>query len=170
MRDTDTTHDASTSGLTTDDLAHPKTDTFREDTSTRDEAPAYPGEATPLPGATEEAPEEAPAEPAEEPAAAEEPPTAAAPEQGPPLIAPEEAESYRDRWQEIQGTFVDDPRDSVRAADALVADVIQSLAANFADHKKELESQWSRGEEIETEGLRVALQRYRTFFNRLLHA
>ncbi|WP_351225468.1 hypothetical protein [Streptomyces sp. NPDC002133] len=175
MRDTDTTHDASTSGLTTDDLAHPKTDTSREDTTAQDTTldaardeppPAYPGEAAPVPGTTEEAP----AEPPEEPASAEEPATAAAPEQGPPLIPPGEAESYRDRWQEIQGTFVDDPRDSVRAADALVADVIQSLAANFADHKKDLESQWSRGEEIETEGLRVALQRYRTFFNRLLHA
>ncbi|MEW2316395.1 hypothetical protein [Streptomyces bauhiniae] len=87
-----------------------------------------------------------------------------------PLIAHQEAQNYRERWSKIQGTFVDDPKDAVRSADALVADVIQSLAATFADHKKELEGQWSRGEQVETEGLRVALQQYRTFFNQLLDA
>ncbi|MGW5333155.1 hypothetical protein [Streptomyces bauhiniae] len=87
-----------------------------------------------------------------------------------PLIAHQEAQNYRERWADIQGTFVDDPKDAVRSADALVADVIQSLAATFADHKKELEGQWSRGEQVETEGLRVALQQYRTFFNQLLDA
>ncbi|MFD4790458.1 hypothetical protein ACFWN1_26075 [Streptomyces sp. NPDC058459] len=87
-----------------------------------------------------------------------------------PLIAHQEADNYRERWAKIQGTFVDDPKDAVRSADALVADVIQSLAATFADHKKELEGQWSRGEQVETEGLRVALQQYRTFFNQLLDA
>ncbi|MET8694514.1 hypothetical protein ABZV65_18470 [Streptomyces bauhiniae] len=87
-----------------------------------------------------------------------------------PLIAHQEADTYRERWSKIQGTFVDDPKDAVRSADALVADVIQSLAATFADHKKELEGQWSRGEQVETEGLRVALQQYRTFFNQLLDA
>ncbi|MGC4998708.1 MULTISPECIES: hypothetical protein [unclassified Streptomyces] len=87
-----------------------------------------------------------------------------------PLIAHQEAQDYRERWAKIQGTFVDDPKDAVRSADALVADVIQSLAATFADHKKDLEGQWSRGEQVETEGLRVALQQYRTFFNQLLDA
>ncbi|RZU36134.1 hypothetical protein EV284_3622 [Streptomyces sp. BK022] len=87
-----------------------------------------------------------------------------------PLIAHQEADGFRERWVKIQGTFVDDPKDAVRSADALVADVIQSLAATFADHKKELEGQWSRGEQVETEGLRVALQQYRTFFNQLLDA
>ncbi|MGW4289685.1 hypothetical protein ACWEIK_22445 [Streptomyces sp. NPDC004673] len=87
-----------------------------------------------------------------------------------PLIAHQEADTYRERWAKIQGTFVDDPKDAVRSADALVADVIQSLAATFADHKKDLEGQWSRGEQVETEGLRVALQQYRTFFNQLLDA
>ncbi|TLQ46608.1 hypothetical protein [Streptomyces marianii] len=92
------------------------------------------------------------------------------PDRGTPLIAVEDAESYRDRWQQIQANFIDDPRDSVRAADSLVADVIQTLAATFADHKQDLESRWSRGEETETEDLRVALQHYRIFFNQLLDA
>ncbi|MFD5793008.1 hypothetical protein ACFWIO_05610 [Streptomyces diastatochromogenes] len=107
------------------------------------ESPAvYPGEATPEPAQAEEGEQ--------------------------PLIDPADARSYRDRWEQIQGTFVDEPKDAVRSADALVAEVIRSLAETFADHKRELEDQWSRGEEVETEGLRVALRRYRTFFNQLL--
>ncbi|MGW8954881.1 hypothetical protein [Streptomyces sp. NPDC055709] len=167
-RDTDTSRDTQAGGLTTDDLAHP-----RSTAATEPPPPAYPGEATP--DTAGRAPEAAPEEP---PEAAPEAASDLAPEPAPepaatdgqPLIPTEAAEDYRDRWQEIQGTFVDDPKDSVRAADALVAEVIQSLAATFADNKQDLESQWSRGEEIETEGLRVALQRYRTFFNQLLHA
>ncbi|MFJ8596348.1 hypothetical protein [Streptomyces sp. NPDC093598] len=68
----------------------------------------------------------------------------------------------------MQNEFLDDPRDAVHTADALVADVMQKLAATFADHKKELEGQWNRGEQANTEDLRLALRHYRAFFNRLL--
>jgi hypothetical protein len=67
----------------------------------------------------------------------------------------------------IQTAFVDDPQHAVREADELVAAVIQSLASTFADHKRELESQWQQGEAA-TEDLRVALRQYRSFFNQLL--
>ncbi|MFD2121255.1 hypothetical protein ACFSNO_19030 [Streptomyces cirratus] len=70
---------------------------------------------------------------------------------------------------EIQGRFVDDPQEAVRSADTLVAEVMQTLAGTFSSHKQELEGQWSKGEEPVTEDLRIALQRYRSFFNRLLH-
>ncbi|UUN25202.1 hypothetical protein [Streptomyces sp. FIT100] len=160
----DTDRGAPDGGLTTEDLARPG-----QATAPDESAPLYPGEATPVRGATEEpAGDERPAD-AEADAEADSATAAPGAETGQPLIDPAEAEAYRDRWQEIQGTFVDDPKDSVHAADALVAEVIQSLAATFADHKKDLESQWSRGEEVETEDLRVALQRYRSFFNQLLH-
>ncbi|MFG2756237.1 hypothetical protein [Streptomyces wuyuanensis] len=214
MRDPKSTHDTTRSGLTTDDLAHPRTGAPPRDAEAGERpAPMFPGEATDLPETgkrTQAAPTErrdrqaepsgaeAPAgrgaEADREPAADTEPardetpvpdgqpeagpertapaPTEErpAPERGTPLIAGEDAESYRDRWQQIQTNFVDDPRDSVRAADSLVADVIQSLAATFADHKQDLESQWSRGEDTRTEELRLALQHYRVFFNQLLDA
>ncbi|MEU2135186.1 hypothetical protein [Streptomyces sp. NPDC018352] len=80
-----------------------------------------------------------------------------------------EQEEFHSRWQRIQGDFVDDPREAVSAADALVAEVMQALARTFSDHKQGLEGQWQRGEEVPTEELRVALQRYRSFFNRLLN-
>ncbi|MFH8573914.1 hypothetical protein [Streptomyces sp. NPDC017993] len=78
-------------------------------------------------------------------------------------------EEFRSRWQRIQSEFVDDPREAVGAADTLVAEAMQALAATFSQHKQGLEGQWHRGEEVETEELRVALQRYRSFFNRLLN-
>ncbi|MER6844751.1 hypothetical protein [Streptomyces platensis] len=84
-----------------------------------------------------------------------------------PLLGPEQ-EEFRSRWQRIQSEFVDDPRAAVGAADTLVAEVMQALATTFSEHKQGLEGQWHRGEEVPTEELRVALQRYRSFFNRLL--
>jgi hypothetical protein len=74
----------------------------------------------------------------------------------------------RDRWTDVQSAFVDEPRTAVEQADALVADVMKRLAAVFADERKSLEGQWSRGDDISTEDLRLALQRYRSFFDRLL--
>jgi len=86
------------------------------------------------------------------------------------LFGGEEVERFRIEWREIQARFVDDPRDAVQGADHLVAEVMQSLASTFSDHKHELEGQWQHGSEAETEDLRQALRRYRTFFNQLLNA
>jgi len=77
---------------------------------------------------------------------------------------------YQTRWQDIQGTFVDDPRDSVSKADGLVAEVIQTLAKRFAEEREHLEHDWSGGGEPSTEDLRQAMQHYRSFFQRLLAA
>ncbi|GHF70221.1 hypothetical protein GCM10010218_59460 [Streptomyces mashuensis] len=92
----------------------------------------------------------------------------AADDEAPQLLTDDEERGFRDRWQDIQIRFVDDPREAVHEADALVADVMQTLAATFSQHKKDLEAQWSQGEQIDTEELRGALRRYRSFFNRLL--
>ena len=83
-----------------------------------------------------------------------------------PLLA--DAEGFQARWEEIQVRFVDEPRGAVEDADALVATVMQRLAEGFAQERERLEAQWGRGEDISTEDLRVALQRYRSFFRRLL--
>jgi hypothetical protein len=86
-------------------------------------------------------------------------------------LLPEGEESdFQRRWEEIQTRFVDDPRQAVEDADALVAGVMQRIAEGFAQARDGLEGQWSRGEDVGTEELRVALQRYRGFFRRLLSA
>ena len=84
------------------------------------------------------------------------------------LLIPERGQEYRSRWDTIQTSFVDEPRQAVERADSLVAEVMQELAKTFADERQKLESQWGRGDNVSTEDLRVALQRYRSFFSRLL--
>jgi len=88
----------------------------------------------------------------------------------PELYDERRAESLRDRWQDLQGRFVDEPRETVEEADALVAEMLQELARGFADARSGLESQWSSGDDVSTEELRVTLRRYRAFFERLLVA
>lgn len=89
-------------------------------------------------------------------------------EESVPLFEGGEAEDYRSRWLDIQTRFVDAPQDSVEDADELVAEVIKSIAETFAEERDFLEDQWKRGDEVSTEDLRIAMQRYRSFFNRLL--
>jgi len=91
------------------------------------------------------------------------------PESG-PLFPPDESGDFGRRWEEIQTTFVDEPERAVENADALVASVMERLADSFARERQRLEGQWSRGEDVSTEDLRVTLQRYRSFFRRLLSA
>jgi hypothetical protein len=79
-----------------------------------------------------------------------------------------ELEGLRARWKEIQTAFVDQPRKAVEEADGLVASAMKRLAEVFADERSGLEQQWDRGGDVSTEDLRVALQMYRSFFDRLL--
>jgi hypothetical protein len=87
-----------------------------------------------------------------------------------PLLPEAQGTELQSRWEAIQTRFVDDPRSAVEEADALVASTMQQLADNFASAREDLEGQWSRGDDVSTEDLRVALQRYRSFFRRLLSA
>jgi hypothetical protein len=84
------------------------------------------------------------------------------------LFANDEMMTFRRRWSDIQAGFVDEPRAAVQRADSLVAETMQQLANVFAHAREQLEHQWDRGEDVTTEDLRVALQRYRAFFDRLL--
>jgi hypothetical protein len=86
------------------------------------------------------------------------------------LFEPEAAERFRVEWLQIQTRFVDDPKDAVQGADHLLAEVLESLAGTFTERKHELEGQWHGESEALTEDLRLALRRYRTFFNQLLDA
>jgi hypothetical protein len=84
------------------------------------------------------------------------------------LFADEERSDFRSRWDEIQRGFVDEPREAVERADALVADVVDRLTTGFSAARSSLEEQWAKGEDASTEDLRVVLTRYRSFFKRLL--
>ena len=85
-----------------------------------------------------------------------------------PLFSAESNQDFHAQWRDIQTCFVDEPRTSVQRADELVAQLMQDLARNFAQQRGELEKQWDAAEQVSTEDLRLALQRYRSFFERLL--
>ncbi|MFC9617443.1 hypothetical protein [Streptomyces sp. NPDC056938] len=148
----DSTSDPILTGRSTEDLA--QSEDSPPDAPAPDETPP------PEVGRSQAA---ATAEPAQQEQAAQ--PNA---EEAPPLLTAGDAQDFRDRWSKIQSTFVDDPREAVKSADALVTEVMQSLATTFANQKRGLEGQWKSGEEANTEDLRKALRHYRSFFNRLL--
>ncbi|MFD3481361.1 hypothetical protein [Streptomyces sp. NPDC058695] len=150
------------SGLSTEDFAQTpgRTDRLQDEAvEARSEAPAFPGESSPVASAEHS-----------ETAGARTETDVPAEEEATELLSAQDEEGFRSRWEEVQSKFVDDPRDAVHSADALVAEVMQTLASTFAERKQELEEQWSRGERADTEDLRVALRHYRSFFNRLLTA
>ncbi|WP_051086019.1 hypothetical protein [Actinomycetospora chiangmaiensis] len=84
------------------------------------------------------------------------------------VLDPTASERLRNRWQEVQAGFVDEPRQSVTEADQLVGEVLDEVSRVFRDQRSELEAEWSGNAEPGTEELRQALRRYREFFDRLL--
>jgi hypothetical protein len=84
------------------------------------------------------------------------------------LFAPDVAGDFCSRWDAVQIGFVDDPRQAVRQADELVAQVMKSLAESFSAERARFEGQLEQKDSASTENLRVALRRYRSFFQRLL--
>ncbi len=103
-----------------------------------------------------------------ETARAPRPERAAAPAPPPENLLGGDAAGFRREWEEIQAGFVDEPRRAVERADGLVARATQRLAEVFTGEREKLEEQWRRGDSVSTEELRVALRRYRAFFDRLL--
>jgi hypothetical protein len=89
-------------------------------------------------------------------------------EQLAPLFLPDMAKDFRSRWDAVQRSFVDDPRQAVRQADELVAQVMKSLAETFSNERAKLEAQVDQTDKASTENLRLGLRRYRSFFERLL--
>ena len=89
-------------------------------------------------------------------------------EDGQALFESNERDGLWQRWSDIQSNFVDDPERSVAEANVLVSDLTERLVSNFRSEQTRLQEQWERGDEVSTEELRVILQRYRMFFDRLL--
>lgn len=93
----------------------------------------------------------------------------AAPEQSAgPLLTSDAVQEFRSRWDQVQAAFVDDPRSAVKQADELVASAMKRIAESFAEQRRGMEQQWDRGDDVSTEDLRLALRKYRAFFQRLL--
>ena len=85
-----------------------------------------------------------------------------------PLFPDDELHNFKARWDQVQTSFVDEPRQAVEQADSLVANVVKRIAEQFSAEREKLEDQWGKGDNVSTEDLRQALRRYRSFFDRLL--
>ncbi len=84
------------------------------------------------------------------------------------LFDQDELRDFRGRWDQVQTSFVDEPRKAVEQADTLVATIVKRIADQFAEEREKLEQQWHHGNDVSTEDLRQGLKRYRAFFDRLL--
>ena len=84
-----------------------------------------------------------------------------------PLFGQDAATDYRAHWDVVQRSFVDDPKQAVRQGDELVTQIIDALRETFAAQRTEFEKDTDRDQDS-TETLRLALRRYRAFFERLL--
>ena len=85
-----------------------------------------------------------------------------------PLFPDGELHTFRARWDQVQTSFVDEPRQAVEQADSLVANVVKRIAEQFSTERAQLEKQWESDGNVSTEDLRLALRSYRSFFDRLL--
>jgi polyhydroxyalkanoate synthesis regulator phasin len=89
-------------------------------------------------------------------------------ELGTPYVTEQTSTQTSEQWQRVQADFVNDPRKSVAEAHKLVSDLVQRIVDGFTKERGDLERQWSEGDQVSTEDLRICLQRYRAFFSRLL--
>lgn len=85
------------------------------------------------------------------------------------LLDPPDVDAYEERWEKVQGGFVDEPRRAVEQADQLVDVVLNRLTRDLREERDALVRRWDRGaEEISTEELRLSLKGYRRLLDRLL--
>jgi hypothetical protein len=82
-----------------------------------------------------------------------------------PLLT--EVEELRSSWQRIQVAFVDDPRGSVAEAAAMVEETAETLVATIRERERVLRGAWQGNGGADTEKLRIAMGKYRTFFEKI---
>jgi hypothetical protein len=93
-----------------------------------------------------------------------------------PLLS--DATGLRERWQQVQAEFVDDPREAVGDAAALIEQTTQALVGALRQRQRDLRAGWERGDAggttattangtTDTERLRLMMQRYRALLNQL---
>ncbi|GIJ46429.1 hypothetical protein Val02_33150 [Virgisporangium aliadipatigenens] len=87
----------------------------------------------------------------------------------PTFWAATDTDGYRDRWREAQLRFVDDPQGAADEIRGLVGEAAEAVARALAEQRRDLDAWSGEGDgPRDTEQLRVVIQRYRTFFDRLL--
>jgi hypothetical protein len=81
-------------------------------------------------------------------------------------------QGFRDRWQQLQLRFIDDPHTVAAQAGALADEMVTALR-HAVDQRRAGREDWRSEDSFDahfgdTERLRVAVRRYRDFVDRLL--
>lgn len=84
------------------------------------------------------------------------------------LLHDDERGDLRERWDALQGRFVDDPSEATRLADDLLRDTRDRVQKRWQERHRELTDRWKDRDDLDTEDLRTTLRRYRDDFERLL--
>ena len=79
------------------------------------------------------------------------------------LFGTDDAQTFKNRWREVQLRFVDSPKDATTEAAALLDEVVDKLTASLRTQKGKLAN-----ESEDTEKLRIELRGYRDMLNRIL--
>ena len=87
-------------------------------------------------------------------------------EEQPGVLPRQDAQGFQTRWEAVQAVFVDDPQAATEQADALVGEVMDQLLRLRQEYLMQLRG--AVGDGADTEAMRIALRRYRAFFNVLL--
>ncbi len=85
---------------------------------------------------------------------------------GRPLVDTETQKGFLSRWNEIQVSFVDDPGTAAEGAYTLTQEIVAVLLGSFEDRSRELADGWRAA--TDTEQLRLALMRFRSFIGVIL--
>jgi len=73
---------------------------------------------------------------------------------------------FRERWRDAQLSFVDDPHHAVEQARSVVVEAVDMVSSALTRQRDSL-NDWQSGDG-DTERLRMAMRRYRQFFDRVL--
>jgi len=87
-----------------------------------------------------------------------------APVVGVASMAAPDAQATHDRWQQVQLGFIDDPRASVEAARAMVAEAVEARIDAIRGRQAALDA-WQSEQSPDTEVLRAAMRSYREMLN-----
>lgn len=81
------------------------------------------------------------------------------------LFGGQDRDGYRRRWELVQASFVDDPRGATEQADTLVRELVDQVTRR---HRELHDEVGTRSDQDDTEAMRIALRRYRVFYQTLL--
>jgi hypothetical protein len=84
------------------------------------------------------------------------------------LFPSTDVDGFRQRWDALQASFVDDPKGAASQAEALIGELVDRVGRRHQELRDEIGRNGDSGDA--TESNRIAIRRYRAFFRSLVGA